>query len=292
MVSIQSRNADEAPTFPQGRFSFVKLTICLVGSLLIGAFTAWTADGVQHELHFAPLLIFPLFVGVLSGMAMIGLVRAGQIGHRPTILWGTVLMATTAVVGQHYQVYRAAVASPEKFDQSPRMRRELDEGRLPVAARPPESFLGFLESQAEVGRPLAGSLVVRGPMAWATWALDGVLLLAAAVAVVYPITRLPYCNKCGTWFRTIRSGRMDAEGVRAVAELADLKPETEPKSGRFRLSCCEGGCGVSSLVVLWEDAAGATFTGEAALEPDARNRVMEIADSARSAAEEPEDEKT
>ena len=77
--------------------------------------------------------------------------------------------------------------------------------------------------------------------------------------------------------------------MQALAELAGMSLETEPKSGRYRLLSCQGGCSASNLVLIWEDASGATFTGEASLDSDARNRLMQIADAASANASEAEE---
>ncbi len=95
-----------------GPLSWPKLAIWLPGSLICGAIVARAA--VDAQFYFAPLLIFPLLVGLGLGGLLIALMRIGQIGHRPTIIWGTILAVLLALFGQHFFSYLSIRNSPSE----------------------------------------------------------------------------------------------------------------------------------------------------------------------------------
>jgi hypothetical protein len=243
-----------------GDFSWFKLVLWLLTAGLVGLAAAWVAEIGQA--YFAPLLLFPLLVGVAVGAVMVGLMRIGQVGHRPTIVLGTVLAVTVTVAGQHYLGYLAANHWP-----SAELR----------AMRP---FGEFLQQQADRGRPLLGDLVVHGTLAWVTWAVDGLLVLAAALVMLGPVIRQPYCNRCRSWYRTIRAGRVDVSTAQQIAEVTSLPVADRPKRARYRLACCNAGCGQTRLELSWEAVEGRIVTVRALLDHDLRNRVNQLLDEA------------
>ena len=172
-----------------GEFSAWKSALWLIVGGVVGLAAAWLAQ--MEQSYFAPLVIFPLLVGVVVGAAMVGLMRILQVGHRPTIVLGTVLAVTVTVLGQHYLGYLAAYHWPS------------------AALRALKPFDEFLRQQADRGRPLVGGLIAHGWLAWVTWAVDGLLVLLAALVTLGPALRQPYCNRCRSWYRTVRAGRVD-----------------------------------------------------------------------------------
>ena len=84
------------------------------------------------------------------------------------------------------------------------------------------SFGKYMLAQARRGRPLPGGYIATGWEAWLTWAIDVLLTLAAAVAVTLPGIRVPYCNRCRTWYRTIRNGRIDVRTAQLLAEICHV----------------------------------------------------------------------
>ena len=69
-----------------------------------------------------------------------------------------------------------------------------------------------------------------------------------------PATRQPYCNACRTWYRTIRAGRTPLAVAQQLAATAAATIDDPVKRVRFRLSCCQGGCGPTRLELFWETA--------------------------------------
>jgi len=114
---MDATHANEPPPAPPlpGSFAPVALLATLVVSPVVGLVWAWAAETAQF--YVAPFLLFPIVVGVLAGLTIVGLARFAQVGHRPTVVLAAVLAAAVAACGQHYLHYlstysRALPASP------------------------------------------------------------------------------------------------------------------------------------------------------------------------------------
>jgi len=148
--------------------------------------------------------------------------------------------------------------------------------------KPPASLADYLQAQAQVGRDMnIHGYVARGWVAWLSWAVDGLLVLAAALAMVVPAVRMPYCSRCQTWYRVIRSGRIDARTAGRLVELAEVRPGGQPTSARYRLLNCHAGCGPTGFQLSWQESGGSTFSVQAWLDAECRDRVMKLLDEAR-----------
>ncbi len=259
-----------------GRFRWPAFLLWMPAAAGLGAVTAWLAVGAQF--YFSPLLLFPILVGTGLGAVNVGLMRLAQMGNRPTVILGTLLSAAVAVVGPHYLDYRHALARSQH-----QMEAAIGKGAPPAVARvlvaPPESFADYLRRQADLGRPLTASWSLFGWKAWLSWAVDGLLVAAAAFAIVIPATRLPYCNSCGTWYRTIRAGRTPQAAAQRLAEVAAATLDAPAKGVRYRLSCCQGGCGPTRLELFWETTdRGDPASLEAWLDVPQRNLATQALD--------------
>jgi hypothetical protein len=280
MNAMQNNDANCAKPVGGGPFSLRGVAIWLPGCLLLGGLAAWVA--VDAQFYFAPFLIFPLLVGIGLGAALVLLMRMGQVGHRPTILLGTALAALAAVVGQHYfgfldakeherrqtaAIEKAKAALPDLAD------------RLPPA--PAENFCQFMRQQAGRGRSVFNLLEVRDGGAWALWTVEGLLTLVAALGVVFPAMRLPYCKRCRSWYRAARSARFPAAVIRDIAKILDVETPEKIRSGRCRLLSCASGCGPTGCELSWEDLEGNTFFAQVWLDTAARNAVVHAFDEAQ-----------
>jgi len=259
-----------------GRWSGRSLAHWAPMTLVWGGILGWGASRVQISFGFAPLLLFPLLAGVVLGITLGALVRLLQMGNRPTIWTGLVLAALAAVVSQHYFDYRAARdRADEEIRQFKLARRAFPEEVRGHPMLPPDGFTDFLTSQAARGRPMGlGGLVARGWMAWLTWALDGLLVLAAAAVPIAVVLRQPYCERCQSWFRTTRGGRIAPETARELARAASLALPEDARAPRYRLVTCQGGCGPTGFELSWSG----TGSTRAWLDHAARNRIVEILD--------------
>jgi hypothetical protein len=151
---------------------------------------------------------------------------------------------------------------------------------------PPADFGDYLRQEAARGRPVM-KWTLQGWAAWLSWAIDGLLTLTAAVAMVLPATRLPYCRACRSWYRTIRGGRVPRATAQLMAAAAGIEVIDAGKWLRCRLSCCRGGCGPTNIELFWDSPARGRWSAEAWLDAPRRLRVMQALDEAGEAAEPP-----
>ena len=231
----------------------------------LGLAVAWIALVAQVDFGRSPLVIFPLLVGVGLGALLVGLMRLGQIGHRPTVVIGTVAIALVTVAAQHYVGYLKTYRWPRENANPPMPERLIAD------------FDEYMHQRAERGFPLWG-YTAQGRLAWLAWAVDGLLVLGATLAVVVPAVRLPYCSRCRSWYRVIRSGRIDVESGRALAEAAGLAVPNRGTAARYRLLGCNGGCRPGGLDLSWEQPRQSTSSERTWLDPQQRNRVVQALD--------------
>jgi hypothetical protein len=189
------QDREHKTVIPGGRrFRLGQSALALAGGLAAGGAMAWLAAQLQ-QLR-SPWLVFPIVTGLALGAMLVGLVRLAQAGHRPTVVAVTLLAAAALTVGQHYFSFRAILRTTrQKAPELEKARLLFPENSLAGSPVPPPSLGPFLRWQAARGRPI-GRFVARGGLAWASWALDGLLIVAAALAVVLPSIRRPYCNHC------------------------------------------------------------------------------------------------
>ncbi len=291
-----------------GRFSLARFCLAIATGPLVGLVWAWMAEEAQS--YAAPFVLFPILVGIFAGMTIVAVARFGQIGHRPTIVLSVVLAAAVAVAGQHYLRYMSFLshysseaekkgekrdspifvdhgfaAVPAKIGTVPGTKIETVPrakiGTVPLSALARElapNFGEYIRAKAAQGRPLVGEYVARGWAAWLSWAFDAMLTVAAAVAVTIPAFRVPYCNRCRSWYRTIRNGKIDVPTARRVAEACDVEEIAGLRSPRYRLSCCHAGCGPTYCELSWEEPNGAVDLVRVWLDAEKRNRVTAILD--------------
>jgi hypothetical protein len=249
----------------------------LPGCLILGLLTAWAA--VDAQFYFAPLLLFPILVGVLLGALLMLLMRMAQIGHRPTIVAGTLLAAGLAVAGIHYITYwtqsRAAAAELANLEKARRLQPEFAAVQLPL---PPDNFVKYMRQKAAQGRLIFPPYSLRGGYAWLLWGIEAVLLVTATLFVVLPAMYLPFCRQCHSWYRTIRSARLPPGVFHQLAAVLNLEIAERLRSSRCRLLACLGGCGPTGCELAWEDFKGQTFFARVWLHPAQRNGVMAILD--------------
>ncbi len=277
METVQNNAAERSGPSGGGPFSWRGAAIWLPGSLLLGALAGWAA--VDAQFYFAPLIIFPLLVGIGLGAILVLLMRMGQVGHRPTILLGTALAALAAVVGQHYfDFLTARQRDRQQTTAIEKAKQALPELAARLPAAPPRNFFEFMRQQAALGRSVFNFLEVRNGGAWALWAVEGLLTIAAALGVVIPAMRLPFCPRCRSWYRATRSARFSAEAIRRIAKTLDVETAERIRSGRCRLLSCTSGCGPTGCELSWEDFDGNTFFAQVWIDTAGRNAVVQVFD--------------
>ena len=249
---------------------------CLVYGGLIG----WVAVFVER--FRAPLGLLPLLVGALLGASLVGMSRVCQVGNRFTIVLGVVLASLAAVSSQHYVGYREACRQAQDDARSYRLARlafnDAVLGEMPV---PPAGFLDFLRWRAARGFRVLG-YHAQGTAVWLIWAADALLLVAAAVAVVLPALRRPYCDRCRSWFATTRRGPIDPVTAQNVATLIETELPDEVASAQYRVFACRGGCGPIGFDLRWQGPGGASSSKTVWLDLERRNHVVRALDEGLS----------
>jgi len=269
--SPTDRTPPAAPRFRWDRCAFW-VPACLVYGGLVG----WVAVFVER--FRAPALLFPILVGVVLGASLAGMGRLGQVGNRFTVLLGTVLAASAAVFGQHYVSYRLArreaVEDARTYQRAAWLFQDKVLGDMPV---PPDDFLEYLRWDAARGRRVFG-LEVRGAVVWMIWTAHGLLVLGAALAVVVPALKKPYCDRCRSWFVTTRCGPVDPETARKLAAAIEAELPDEIASAGYRLSACNGGCGPTRFELRLQKPGGESSSAKAWLDVEQRNQVVRALD--------------
>ena len=261
-----------------GRFLWREVAAWLAAAPGLGVLVAWAAVVAQE--YFAPLILFPVLVGVGLGALAVGLIRIVPLGNRLTAVLGTILAASVAIGGQHYFSYITAVEATDQQDDMLRIvRRAFPDLVGQRMADSPRSVFDFLHKQADAGRPIgAAGRRLQGGWVWASWGFDGLLVLSAALAMVVPAVWLPYCDRCRSWYRVIRSGRIPGRAAVRLASLVDLEMDPPPRGVHYRLLACVGGCGPTAFELSWEAAAGDTLAARMWLGPADRDRVTAALD--------------
>jgi hypothetical protein len=271
-------SASTAP--PHGRFVAVHALAWFLFAPLLGIAAARAAVWAEHLR--APLLVFPLLVGCGVGLALAALMRLANVGHRPTIMAGAFIAVIPTIVGQHYFGYRDYLHERAAFLAQKNESKMLEafQDELPAAIAP--SFAEYMRGQARIGRTLPGingtATSLHGVAAWISWAIDGLITLASAMAIVYLFAQSPYCNLCGSWYHTVRTGRLSGETAGRVADAAEITLDQPAATARYRLSHCASGCGPARLELACEACQGRRRHGEAWLDASRRERVMKVLD--------------
>ncbi len=274
---------DHPPPTLKRQWSWYGLAVGGLGGLMIGVLWAWWAEVGQG--YMAPVILFPLLIGAGTGITVVALARIAQIGHRPTIVASVVLAACVAAIGQHYVTYldsyywhrgRALQGLPAGQDWSAAI-----DCLIP-------SFPQYVQTQVRLGRPSLLGYPAPAWVVWLSWAVDAVLTMAAAVAVTIPAMRTPYCDRCRTWYRVTRNGKIDVPAAEQLARLAGVVLPPQTRSRRYRLLNCHGGCSATCCELSWEDAHGRLSVVQFWLDAAGRSQVAAALDEVASETDEEE----
>ncbi len=179
-----------------------------------------------------------------------------RVAHYRAVVCTAVLAGLLTAVAHHAWSYREAVARARRMQIKVEAEAARQAGRRGQAVigigellvEQPESLWEFLQSEARRGRPLWG-WHARGVWAWLWWGIDALLIAGAAGWGVARFATLPYCNHCGSWYRTVRAGRLaPAESARIAAGLG-LEAAELAGSVQVRMMSCVGGCGPVLLII-------------------------------------------
>jgi hypothetical protein len=246
----QQQPHDSIPRKAGAQPTWFGLAVGLPGGIVIGLLWAWLAEVAQG--FMAPVLLFPLLIGAGTGFTAVGWIRITQIGHRRTILLSVVLAAAIAALFQHYFTYLDVYYWHRPMVVGQATGQDL----ATVIDRCVPSFGHYIQAQLQLGRPLFFGYHAQGWVVWLTWAIDGLLTVASAVAVALPAIHIPYCDHCQSWYRVTRNGKIDIPTAKRLAELAHVVLPEHTLSRRYRLSNCHGGCSPTCCELSWEDDGG------------------------------------
>lgn len=229
---------------PRWRHGLMFLGSMAAVAVVVGLLAAWLQQ------YFAPVLLFPLLIGLLLGVVLADRMSAWQIGHRPLALLTAVLAALLSVLVIHYASYRfelaAAADRPPEHDLIVQAFPDLEASGHGT----PKSFFDYLWLQSRAGRPLA-SWRARGAWLWAWWTLDALLIAAVGVWMVAPQLRWPYCRQCRAWYRTIRDGQLDGKTAAALGKQVGIALPKIDDEAIMALRNCPAGCGPAELCLIW-----------------------------------------
>lgn len=255
-----------------GHFSLVRASLWFGSCFLVAAVIARIALIAQS--YFAPIIIFPLLVGIALATLLVGLMRIEQVGHRPTVLVGLVAAVVVVVVGQHYFAYRAAGVAYKANAEKVAMIQQAFPGEISAA---PLGLRHYMQQQAVAGRPLLGEWTVHGATVWLTWVADALLILVASIGLMIPAMRLPFCNGCHSWYRVVQSGRIDVALARRLADATGGRPVVDaPIAARYRLLRCNAGCGVTGFELAWDESSLGALATRVWIDAATRRRVEDL----------------
>jgi hypothetical protein len=279
MGESEEIRAAQAP--PGARFRCPHVVLWLPLCLVHGSAVAWLAFGLQK--HFAPLVLFPALVGATLGVTLVGLMRLVQVAGRTTVLVGAIVACFATVYGQHYFSYlqqrETALEQAAQFRMAARLHPDMVQGTPP---EPASGVVEFLRWQAIRGRPIMASVVARGPWAWASWALDGTVTLLAVLLITIPASRQPYCDRCRSWFRTVRQGDLAQALASEMAAEVGIESPDDVRRATYRLVGCRSGCGTSGFELCWELPNGQRKTARLWISADDRTRLEAMVNRAVS----------
>jgi len=261
-----------------GSFRLLEMLWWLPACAASGVAAAYAAS-VAGSYH-APLIVFPLVTGAGLGAVLVTMMRVGQVGNRPTIVAGLLLAVAVTVPAQHYFSYltvRRAMLSQER-DKIDRAKELFPDMIGTALSSVPETFSEFMRLAAKEGRPLFGEVVAKGPAAWLTWWLDAALLFLARGGIIVLAMRQPYCDKCRSWYRTMRNGRIDGQTALRLGELSGVEIPSQPISARYRMLNCNGGCGPTEFELSWEDSQKEETAPAVWIDAECRDTLMRILD--------------
>lgn len=206
--------------------------------------------------RFAPLILFPLLFGAIIGATAVFLARIVKLGHRRAVGFGAIAAVLLAVFAMHWQSYRLAVAQALRdAEQHAQLVQFHPQFATTTVPPPPEDVWQFLSERAEQGRLLPGGMLLKHSSVWGMWGFETLLTITGALAVVIPLMRHPYCDRCRSWFRMVRRGELSRRAGEWVASRQQFPAEHLPLE--YRLLACESGCGASGLDVSWPVTRGA-----------------------------------
>ncbi len=154
--------------------------VAWAGGVLFALGTGCAAALLQR--WFAPVGVFPLAIGVITGLAVGGLWAGRGGGSRRAIVAGAALAGLTCITAWHVATYavarRDAEAEQRKVHEA--MVQLMPDPSFVPAPEKPTGIHAYFGALWHAGRPLGEKRVTRWWLA-AWWTADAALVLAGAV---------------------------------------------------------------------------------------------------------------
>lgn len=252
------KNADApllAPPPEPPRFHGARCTAYACLALLAAAGVAWVA--ARAERVAAPLVVFPVALGLVLGGLLSLAAWLCRAPHYRAAVGIAVFAGLLTAVAHHAWSYREAKVRARHMQimvEAEAARQAGPKGQAAVLGvgellvEQPKNLWEFLQSEARRGRPLWGWRA-RGVWAWLWWGIDALLVAAAAGWGVSRFATLPFCDRCGSWYRTVRAGQLAPAAQAGIVARLGLDPMGFAGSARVRIMSCMGGCGPLLLIV-------------------------------------------
>ncbi len=150
-------------------------------AVLLGVMLARIAVPIQ--MHWSPVLVFPLLMGAISGAAVAALIKVWPDLRRRAVLMAAALAGLTFFGGQHFFAHRQYLANYETTRLKNPPLQLLEQALADLKPMPLADFLHYSARER-----FYGPLQLHGAGVWMSWAFDGLLTVAAAVAAAW------YCS--------------------------------------------------------------------------------------------------
>ena len=201
--------------------------------------------------------MFPLLMGLTTGAAVLFFTRLLHVGHRRTLLFGSILAGCATVGIFHLVSFQLTQRTLRELWVT--KRAEMQQAQLlspeSMPPAPPASLWQFLTDEARRGRSLPAGLRVSGGTAWALWAFEGLLVLTGVVGLVSFAAQGTYCNACHRWYRPIRTGQARGGLAKKMSQRYNLP---QPDVIQYHISSCPGGCSPICCECEYMEASGKT----------------------------------
>lgn len=248
-----------------------RLVVWLVLSAIVTATVVLSAHQLQR-CNFWPVLLAPLVLGAVGGLGYAILVRVARVHYPWACAVAAGLLATTADAALFrlaYDQYRhdVGIAARQSQGSAAGLSGFADGIVSPSAqAIPAEDladrqlelevgrgdFLGFVLWRAKEGIRLGGWRV-RAIGIVVVWSLEGLLWIAASVAVAGSAARQPYCTVCQSWYDRQKRGRVSTDRQDELLRVLSL-PLPGARAGdrevvEYELLACPEGCSPPVLIL-------------------------------------------
>jgi len=144
---------------------------------------AWAS--LLVEPYFALWLVFPALVGAALGAGLAWLARFCRLADLKLLVAGTLTAGMLCVAMQHWFAYRQVLEQFRQREAALLAKAPLAGALALAGEQPPANVWQFLREDAAAGRVLVGGWRAQGVACWLSWGLDAMLVLVAALAMVF-----------------------------------------------------------------------------------------------------------